>query len=446
MNILFRIGCLGAFLTGMTRFVAGADDWWVKSVRDADWTNKPLAEIESAAKRGDAKAQFYYARDRFLNAKRIEDWSESFRWVMPAAEAGLADAQFMAARFHLSGTATAKDPRTGFKWAARAAEQGHADGLALLADSYASASGTTQNVARARELFGQAIAAGSVLALDWLGHFYLDGEAGTAARTNYAEALRCFERAASNGMAHAASHAINMNREGIGTPPNVERAIFWARTFTKQRDVAAAEALAGFYAQGLVEPRDAQDRSVVLILGVAEWRARPLDHDDGATASLHAYFALTGQCRDLATRYRYGIGTARDYIASATWMLVAYRQDVVRDRNKDIRREEPLHPFADAARLTNSVSGEEGLWQEALRRIYRALERADATTCRAIGLSYRDGSALTPQDNIMAHLWLTRAQELSESKAASELAELELRLRPNEIALAKKRFLPRSKH
>lgn len=424
---------------------SGADDWWVKSPRDAVWTNRPLSEIEEAARRGDTNAQFYFARSRFLDAKGMEDWSESLQWVMRAAEAGDADAQFMAARFHMSGTATAPDPDAGFKWAARAAAQGHPDGLALLADAYASGKGTIRNAVKARELFQRAIDAGSIWGLDWFGHFYLNGEARTATRTNYAAALRCFERAASNGLAHAASHAISMNRDGVGTPPDVERAVFWGRTFMEQRDVASAEAVAGFYAQGLAEPRHPKERPAVLIRQIAEWRAQISDRDDGATATLDSYFALAGQCRDLAARYRYGIGTTRDYLAAATWMLVVYRQDVVRDRNKDFRQEQPLHPFADAARQTNTLSGEEGLWQEAFRRVHRALEKSDATTCREIGLAYRDGSALTPQDQIMAHVWLTRAKELGESQASAELAVLEQKLAAEEIKAAKSRFLPRSK-
>lgn len=445
MNPLLKISCVVAALMAWTSAVVSADGWWAASARDAAWTNKPLTEIEEAARRGDASAQFYFARDRYVNAKRTEDRAESLQWMTRAAESGLADAQYMASRFYMSGTATTRDPVAGFKWAKRAADQGHPDGLAVLADAYASALGTTQNVALARDFFQRAIDAGSIIALDWFGHFYLDGEGRTVSRTNYAEALRCFERAASNGLAHAASHAINMNREGQGTSPNVGRAIFWARLFTDQHDMGSTEALASFYSQGLAEPRDAQDRPAVLIRRIAEGRARPLDQDDGASASLGSYLALNAYNHDLSTRYRYGIGTARDYIAAAQWMLVAYRQDVVRGRNKDVRQEQPLHPFEDAVRMTNALSGEEGHWQEAMRRIHRALEQSNPSVCREIGLAYRDGSALTPQDSILACVWLTRAVELNDTQAKSELVEVERGLTAEQLASAKKRFLPRSK-
>lgn len=438
---LIRLFLLLASFAAMT---GRANEWWGRSTNDAAWTNRSIAAVETAARSGDPIAQYFLARHRFVNAGRQEDWSESFVWVTRAAEAGLADAQFMAARFHMSGTATAENPVAGFNWAKKAEEQNQPDGIALLADAYASGRGTRRDPVKARELFERSIEAGSLFGLDWLGHFYLNGEGGTATRTNYAAALRCFERAASNGLAHAASHVIKMNRDGVGTPPNVERAVFWARTFMDQRDVASAEALAEFYAQGLAEPRHPKERPAILIRQIAEWRARALDRDDGATADLNAYFALTGPCRDLAFRYRHGVGTARDYLAAATWMLVAYRQDVTHDRNKDFRQAQSLHPFTDAARQTNSLSGEEGHWQEALRRVHRALEKSDATACREIGLAYRDGSALTPQDQILAHVWLTRAKELGDVQASAELAALEQKLTADELKAAKTRFLPRS--
>lgn len=446
MKSLTQSTRLFLLLASFAAMTGQAQEWWGRSAHDLAWTNKPLDEVETAARSGDPIAQYYLARHRFVNAGRREDWSDSFQWVMRAAEAGLADAQFMAARFHMSGTATAENPEAGFNWAKKAAEQNQPDGIALLADAHASGTGTRRDPAKARELYERSIEAGSLFGLDWLGHFYLNGEGGTAIRTtNYAAALRCFERAASNGLAHAASHAINMNRDGVGTPPNVERAIFWARTFMDQRDVASAEALAGFYAQGLAEPRHPKERPAVLIRHTAEWRARAMDHDDGATAPLDSYFTLTGQCRDLAARYRHGIGTARDYLAAATWTLVAYRQDVVRGRNKDFRQEQPLRPFADAARQTNTLSGEEGRWQEALRRVHLALEKSDATACREIGLAYRDGSALTPQDQIVACLWLTRAKDLGEPLASAELEALEQKLTAEELKAVQARFLPRGK-
>jgi TPR repeat protein len=127
-------------------------------------------------------------------------------------------------------------------------------------------------------------------------------------------------------------------------------------------------------------------------------------------------------------------------------MLVAYRQDVPRDRNKIPWQDKPLHPFADAAKATNSAaSSEERLWQEALRLIHRSLEQADASTCRQIGLSYRDGSSLTPQDGILAHVWLSRAAELNDIKAHADLVELERSLSSDQIAQAKKRYLPKCK-
>jgi TPR repeat protein len=445
MNLSCSFFRLLLFLACSLPLAVPAQEWWGRSIHDAAWTNKPVAEIEAAARDGDALARYYFARHRFVNAARIEDWRESFQWVMRAAEAGLADAQFMAARFHMSGTATGENPDAGFNWAKQAAEQNHPDGIALLADAHASGTGTRRDAAKARELYGRAIDAGSILGLDWLGHFYLSGEGGTTTRTNRAAALRCFERAASNGMAHAASHVISMYRDGVGAPPDIERAVYWARHFADQLDPTSIEALVDFYVSGVAEPRGPQDSPTVWTRRMAESRARRTDADDGASAPEDSYFTLVKHCRNLAGRFRYGVGTSRDHVAAATWMLVAYRQDVARGRNKDIRQGQPLHPFEEAARSTDRQPGEEGLWQEALRRIHRALEKGDAAACRDIGLAYRDGSAFTPQDSIMACLWLARAKELGESQAAAELAALEQKLAPDDLAAVKKRFLPRSK-
>lgn len=429
--------------------VRGADWWWRADALDRNWTNRTLGELQGMAMAGHATGQFYYARSRFVGAKSADDESESLRWVTRAAEAGLSEAQYVTARFHLSGTATARDVAAGMAWASRSAAQGNPDGLAVLADLHARGEGVPQDTDQARKLFRRAVDAGSVIGLVWFGHFHLSGEMHTLSETNYAEALRCFERAASNGEVQVVRQLIRMYRSGMGTPPRVDRAVDWARVGADDGQADLMETLAEMYASGLARPRDSEDAAINLIRRATEIRARSFERTSGRPASRKANAALANGCRDLWNRYRFGIGTPRNLIAGAQWMLVAWREEsqpVRGDGSPEVSQENGWPAFVEAVQgASPKVRGDDELWRESLRKVYLALEEGNAALCREIGLDYWHDSELTSRDLLAARVWLARAAQLGLASAKDDLARLEATLSPAQIALAKKRFLPQSR-
>lgn len=430
-----------------TTCLAHADDWWIKSRTDAQWTNRPLDEIKAAAQSGEPAAQFHYARAFFFGTSGGADLSESLRWTKRAAEQGLADAQFMVARFLFSGTATPSDGEEGLAWASRAANQGHADALALVADALTYGNGTNRQPAKAKELFLKAIDLGSIEALDWLGHFYWSGEGGTARTTNYVEALRYFERAASNGLSHPVSHLVDFYTTGLGTPPDSEKVLFWVRKAVDQKDSAMLEKLAGLYSGGTAEPRGPSDTPVELLRRAAGQRAAGFERFGARNSSLRTLYSLTTDASELCTRYRYGLGTSPDFVATAQWMWVLKRASVWESElrpPRDPAAAKPLHTFDQIAQgKLAPASANDRLMSEAVALVHRALDQCEANACRQIAEMYRAGSPLTPQAPVPAWAWLNRATELKDATAKTPLSEVESILTPEQLSSARNRYLPK---
>jgi TPR repeat protein len=422
--------------------------WWVVGKHDSAWTNRTLTEITTAAQSSNALAQFYYARACFYGSGRSQDSREALVWLKRAAEQGVADAQYMVARFYLSGTGTAADPRAGVQWAERAATQDHADALAILGDAHGNGIGVDADVVKARQYFERAIDRGSDWALDWFGHFLMNGEGGTVTKTNYATALRCFERAASNGMTHAVAHLVDFYLKGLGAPPNVERAVLWARHAVDRNDIEMMEKLARFYNEGTAEPRDASEATVELFRRAAGGRASSFERFGPQRHTLRDLYALTTDASELCKRYRFGLGTARDYISFAQWLFVLKQAGAWESELKGQRAGiEPAGPHIFDQIVAGKVPAtalEEQHIREAVTRVHRALEVADGSACREIGEMYQRGSPLTPESPLLAWLWLNRSAKLRNSDAAAALREVEETLSPEQISKLRNRYLPRA--
>jgi TPR repeat protein len=438
---------LGAFQPVAVHAVS----WWIENQHDAQWTNKPLAEISSEAQGTNAWAKFYFARACFYGSGRARDVQEAFTWLQRAAEQGLPDAQYMLSRFYMSGTGTAADQFSGVKWAERAASAGHADALAILGDAYGSGSGAPFDVAKARDYFQRAFNAGSVWALDWYGHFVMNGENRTARTTNYVLALQCFERAASNGLNHSASHLVDFYRKGLGAPPNDERALFWARRGADQNDLEMMEKLSALYNEGFAEPRNDADSSIELLRRAAGGRASIFEKQGGRYKSRRDLNTLGYDASELCRRYRFGLGTPRDYISFAQWLFVLKRTGEwdaeMRGATSNASKTQPPHIFVRILEGKVPVtSPEDERIRDAVALVNQALQLSDANASRKIGEMYRKGSVLTPESPSLAWLWFNRAADLKDTTAATELRELEAGFSAEQLAKLRDRYLPRAEH
>jgi TPR repeat protein len=422
-------------------------DWWFSSAADTDWTNKPLQEIRRAAEAGEAPAQYYLGREWFFGVSGNRDMQESFTWVRRSAEQAYPQAELLLARFYFLGLAAERDPQQGFRWATRAADHDNADAMALLGLNHEFGEGTSRDARKALEWLRRAERAGSRVAPRWMGDFYSRGEAGSALRTNHVEALRCYERAASNGFGSAAIVAANMCRRGLGTPPDSQRAVYWLRHFADNGFVEAMEQLAAAYAEGVAEPRAPEDTPAELIYRAAVKRARNLEaYADRGRGSVNPSSDLLYDCGELCNRYRFGIGTPRDYIAAAQWLWQGYRENLRRVANlKESGTDQQLaHPFDPYLKGDSSpLTTDERLWREGVHLVHDALDQNRAEACHQIAESYRAGSKLTPKNPVLAWAWFNRAANLDYAPSKDAVESFQKNLTTSELRAAQELWLPR---
>lgn len=382
----------------------------------------------------------------FLGEGRTRDLSEAFLWIRRSAEQGYSQAQFVLGRFYLDGVATSQDGQEALAWATKAARQNHADAMGLVGLCHEFGAGTPRSATNALAWLHRALDAGSGSASTWLGRYYLRGEAGTARRTNYVEALRWFERAASNGVPYAALRVAELCSNGQGTPPDLPRALYWLQRYADRGDPTVLETLCGYYAGGHAEPRGPDDAPTLLLRRAAEARAAAFSAAGAESWAFTPSWALIYDCRDLWSRYRYGIGTPRDYVASARWMWQAYQEDLRRvaaGQRSLSRQDTPAYPFEPILKgEAPPLTADERLWHQAVRLIHEALDQGRPETWQRIGESYRDGGPLTPKDPVQAWAWFNPAADSGHAPARDALKALETTLTPDELGQAKRSWLP----
>ena len=443
------LACLWA--VGLVHSVSAAPipgfDWWFSASTDADWTNKPLSEIHRAAEAGEPPAQYYLGRAWFFGLFGKRDMDESFTWVRRSAEQAYPQAELLLARFYFLGLPVDRNQAEGFRWATRAAEHGNADAMSVLGLSHEFGEGAPRDARSALEWFQRAEKAGSRVAPKWMGDFYSRGEARTARRTNHVEALRCYERAASNDLISAGAMVADMYWKGRGTVPDFDRTLYWLRRLTDKGAPDMMEKLAAAYAEGPAEPRNAHETPTELIRRAAEIHGRRFEAGGDASWAFNPSLDFIHDCQELWNRYRFGIGTSRDFVASARWMWQAYREDLRRDANGKgsfTGAERVPHPFdpylkSDSTPLTT----EQRLWQQAVRIVYEALDENRPEACHQIGENYRNGSKLTPKNPVQAWAWFNRAANLGYAPGKIALESLQKDLTPSQLQAAQDLWLPR---
>ncbi len=423
--------------------------WWWHDTAAAGWTNISLELIRTAAESDDAAAQYLFGRACFVGDGHVRDIEESVVWIKRAAEQKYAPAEFVLGRFHLNGVGLSENDSVGFDWISRAAQQGHPFAMGVLGRLYQYGEGTRRDAPKALEWLKRAAHAGLTEGSMWLGEFYAKGEGGTVRRTNHVDALRWYERAASNGMVAAMTTVSDLYRIGLGSPPNATLSLHWARAAADRNYPEGLERLVGFYTAGLAEPRGPDDTPVALLRRAAVYRAYASFGTNAQPWASRSSSALVGDCRELWTRYRFGIGTPRDYVAAAEWMWVAFQEDLRRvaaGQRSLNDREQAGNPFETILNgRATPLTSDERLWQEAVRLIHSALDDGQIDAWYQIGVSYRDGGTLTPKRPTMAWPWLSQAAEMGHLTAQPALESLKSSLTADELSGAKRLWVPSPK-
>jgi TPR repeat protein len=244
----------------------------------------------------------------------------------------------------------------------------------------------------------------------------------------------------------AAIQAADLCANGHGTPPDLQRALFWVQAAADRFSPDGFERLQGFYASGLAEQRNLDENPTWLRRQAAVRRAVVFNQNGTASFDLSSSWALVEDCEDLWNRYRFGIGTPPDYIAAAEWMWQAFQVDlsfVATGQGSLSGGNRAIHPF-DAILNDSAMpsTADERLWRQAVRVVHEALDLRRPEAWHRIGESYRDGSALTPRQRFYAWSWFARAAEMGHSPARNALKELEAKFTATELAEAKLYWVP----
>ena len=96
----------------------------IQPLQAKDWPKEPLADVQQAAERGDADAQFSLGF-RYDNGLGVpQDAAQAVVWYRKAAEQGNAGAQFALGAMYATGQGTPQDYQQAYAWSS-VADLGH---------------------------------------------------------------------------------------------------------------------------------------------------------------------------------------------------------------------------------------------------------------------------------------------------------------------------------
>lgn len=345
--------------------------------------NRPYSDLEallSAAKAGDALAQFnigclYAEGDGVEKNER-----EAARWFRKAADQRYADAQAYLGDCYKDGFGVLANPYEAVKWYRKAAEQGHAGAQYVLGSCCENGIGTVQNLRDAVRWYHKSAEQGNVFAQVALGRC---NEFGNGVVKNLQEAVRWYRLAADQGLADAQCCLGVCYEYGEGVEVNPQEAVKLYRLAADQGDARAQWCLGFCYESG--NGVEANPQEAV--------RLYRLSAENG---NAYAQNSL-GEC------FMNGIGVAEDKAEAARWWRDAAEQGL-----------------ADAQRhLGQCYANGDGVAEnmfEAVEWYRKAAEQGDAVAQYLLGSCYDEGMGTEINQN-QAVEWYREAAEQGHSGA-----------------------------
>lgn len=300
---------------------------------------------------------------------------QAFQCYREAAAKNDTEAMIQLYFCYWSGKAVVTDRPEAMKWLTQAAEAGNPYGQCLLGFRY------RQN--------------------EWVG----EGPNQQLKRADIPEALRWFRRSAEQGWAGGQYYLGQLYLAGEGVMQDEERGLDLTRAAADQNHGQALCDLAELYASGVGEPRDPNDRPVLLLLRAAARGCRDA-------------------CRRLSFRYQHGLGTERDFIEASAWLCRAAQADLSRWGRTDAQ-------LFQAARSDQQNDP----FLLALALYLKAVSQTDPPSLAQIGSMYFSGHGV-PKNSAAAWRWYTLASQHGATGASARIAEIESQLKPDELAEA----------
>lgn len=159
-----------------------------------------------------------------LAASRNGDYEIAFQELEPAAKRGNAEAQYHLGVMYDAGQGVAQDAGKAFRWYLNAAELGHKQAQYNAAVMYNEGRGVPLNPALAVQWFGKAAQQGLADAQFSLGVLYASG---AAVKQDYVQAAQWYRKAAQQGDADAQYNLALLYGTGKGVVPDLVQAWAW---------------------------------------------------------------------------------------------------------------------------------------------------------------------------------------------------------------------------
>ena len=365
--------------------------------------DKPPSEsIRVAAEKGDAKAQYDLAVLYDKGGGVARDAVEAVKWYRKAAEQRYAYAQYNLGVCYDEGDGVTKDAAEAVKWYRKAAEQGYASAQYNLGLHYAEGAGVEKKPTEAVKWFRNAAELGLAGAQNDLAIAYSLGDGVTK---DNVEAVKWFRKSAEQANVLGQFHLAVCYEEGNGVDFDPIEARNWYRKAAEQ-GFAEAQFKLGLHCTNDIER--------------VSWYRKAAEQDHAMSQF------MLGFC------YYSGDGVTKNRVEALKWYRKAAELGLPAAQN-DLA---VAYSSGDGVTKDNVEAGK--WWR-------KAAEQGVAASQTALGSRYANGHGV-PKDYVEAHKWLNLASAQGDGEANKDLAILERRMTPSQIAEAQRlarEFKPR---
>lgn len=424
--------------------------------------SQALACFEKAGEKGHMVSQFNCGNMRFKGLGCEKDSAKAVKWHEMAAEQGHVKSQHFCAYVYLEGVGTGRDPQKALYWAGKAAAQGYEDAKNLLAkipeetrEAYRSALLDAAQAHMEADREDKALACyeacaeqGSLFAQSICGIMYRDGE-GTAVnytkaaywlrkaaeqgysgaedelrtlhqvrgeslatdatklleKKEYSKALPLLEEAAGCGHANAMYNCGVLFLKGMGTAPDLKRAVTLFQKAAELGEQAAKNALQVI--------REENFRKAETLYNDGK-QAQSLEHY--LTSAELGYLPAQRQC---AYMYYWGRGTEPDYPKALHWFETVAQRGAGDSLLRNIRVKNDFDPENNSwyiaaqhfcGDMYGSGTGTAVDHEKALYWYEQAALRGDRDCQHICAQLYREGHGVR-RDTLLADYWQRKATE-----------------------------------
>jgi TPR repeat protein len=376
-------------------------------VKYEQWKKMTTAELLKAAESGNAQAQYFYWKRKSAEANDDVNRASGEMWAIADMLTGeqkkSAEAQWKSA------------PEAALEQAAKAGDKG--------AQMVAAQRKVEQAVQREVEAFGwleKSAEQGFPVAEYEAAMLHLRLSGWVIGDIDQPKGIELLRRSADHGWAAAQYQLGKIYLAGELLPPSLPEAIKYFQEAADQGGPASQYELAQLYANGIGEPRGAEDLPIALLHKSAK---------TGYYPALHA----------LAECYRTGLGASIDYIQSIRYYQAARKIEentapISKACDADIFKlvDENLEPKAVVdADLVN--------FAKVMSVYLRATERNDPAAMSQIGEWYFSGR-FVPKDSVPACYWYSLAADHGAAGAAGKRDEIKATLNPEQMRQLQKSF------